>query len=290
MSSASCGRVSEDFERISAVLIKEVWFFVCMRVSVLMPVYNAEEFLSEAITSVLNQSFSDFELVIVDDCSTDSSLSVIESFAQEDSRIKVVSTKTNSGVTVALNTGLAACSGEFVARMDADDVCVVDRLKKQVAAMKSCDIVGSWITVIDSSGKELFVRTYSNDVASVINKECPLAHPTVMFRRLLVDKYDSSFSTSQDYELWFRLFSNGARFTVLQESLLKYRVHDGSVKSGKIKTIIRNTLAIKKKARREYGVRFGFSDWMRVFVERVALLFPGKIILWVFMRKIGGSK
>ena len=264
-----------------------------VQLSVIMPVYNGEEFLAEAVESVLEQSFSDFEFLIVDDASTDATASLLEAYAKKDSRVRVVRNEENLGIANSLNNALSLAEGEFVARMDADDVCVAGRFEKQVAALADADVVGSWVTVVDSSGEELFVRTYPTDVSSRILRECPLAHPAVMFRKLVVVEaggYDASLSTSQDYDLWLRLFSRGARLVNLQESLLLYRVHAGSVKNAKVKETLRNTLAIKKKARREYGLTFTARDWIRVAVESVALLLPAKLVMWVFLKKIGGGQ
>lgn len=202
-------------------------------ISVVMPVYNCSAYVGEAINSILNQTFSDFEFIIVDDCSTDDSLSIIRSFASLDKRIKVVCNKRNLGVTKSLNVGLSHARGTYIARMDADDIAVVDRFKLQVELLRSYDIVGGWIQFMSQSGKRLSVREYSADVSSRIKYESPLAHPTVMFKRSLFDAYggyDERFNAAEDYDLWLRYYTKGALFGMVSQVVFYYRVHDKQIK------------------------------------------------------------
>lgn len=247
-------------------------------ISVVMPVYNCSAYVGEAINSILNQTFSDFEFIIVDDCSTDDSLSIIRSFASLDKRIKVVCNKRNLGVTKSLNVGLSHARGTYIARMDADDIAVVDRFKLQVELLRSYDIVGGWIQFMSQSGKRLSVREYSADVSSRIKYESPLAHPTVMFKRSLFDAYggyDERFNAAEDYDLWLRYYTKGALFGMVSQVVLYYRVHDKQIKVVDTKKTIRRTLAMKRHASRVYGFRFGFVGRVRMLLERGLLLLPG---------------
>lgn len=260
-------------------------------ISVVMPVFNAEKYLEEAVRSVLNQTFTDFEFIIVDDASTDNSLELLKKF--KDKRIKILQNKNNKGITKSLNKGLRHARGEFIARMDADDICMPKRFEKQVEAIHEFDICGSHIVFINEKGEETGKRKYDvSNLDETILLENPLAHPTVMFRQECIDEvglYDKRFSSSQDYDLWLRFYANEYKFTVVNEVLLKYRMHSKQEKYQHTKRTIRNVLAIKKKARKEYGLKFGIKAKLRMILERLLLLLPRSFILFLF-RKIKRAK
>ncbi|MCH8519519.1 MAG: glycosyltransferase [Nanoarchaeota archaeon] len=255
-----------------------------VRVSVVMPNYNGSKYLKEAISSILEQSFADFELIIVDDCSSDDSLSVIDSFS--DSRIKVFRNEKNLGVSGTLNHGLSHATGEYIARMDSDDISSKLRFEKQVKILDSgYDVVGSDIIFIDSSGKSLGSRKYSDDIGSVIRIKSPLAHPSVMFKKSLITSlgvYSYEFNSAEDYDLWLRFYNYGAKFSIIHEPLLKYRIHDNQVKSLMTKKSLRTTLLVKKHAKKQYRMRFGVRGEVRMILERMLLLIPTSLILWLF--------
>ena len=255
------------------------------KISVLMPAYNSENYIREAIDSILNQTYGDFEFVIVDDCSTDGTWEIIKEYAKKDKRIKPLRNKKNSGVTVSLNNGLKKCSGEIIARMDSDDISTADRFEKQIKLMDKYDVVGANIIFIDENGKRFGKRKYSNDISGVIRLESPLAHPTVMFRKELVDKYggyDEGYSNSQDYDLWLRFYSKNARIKNIDKYLLKYRIHLHSVKNSKTKNILRNTIRIKLKANKNYNIRLGSLGWCRLACENLLLVLPERLVLKLF--------
>ena len=155
------------------------------KVSVLMPVYNAAPFLGEAIETVLTQTFGDFEFIIVDDGSTDGSSDLVHSYAGQDARIHPIYQEHNQGIVKVLNIGLDACTGDFVARMDADDVALPDRLALQLQGLAKnpkLGALGGALTYIDESGKELGVIRHCTLQASRLAGN-PLLHPTVMLRR-----------------------------------------------------------------------------------------------------------
>ena len=254
------------------------------KVSVLMPAYNAEKYIAEAIESILNQTYKDFEFIIVDDCSTDDTAKIIKKYAKKDKRIKYFKNDENSGVTVSLNNGLKHCSGEFIARMDADDISLKDRFHEQLRFLKDFDVIGTNIVFVNEDGKQIGKRNYDEDVSKVITIESPLAHPTVMFKKSLVKErgYLEDLIAGQDYDLWLYLYSKGAKFKVIQKPLLKYRLHKETIKSKKTKQTIRDTLKTKKRARKEYGVRFDCKARRRICIERIVLLLPSKVILKLF--------
>jgi glycosyltransferase involved in cell wall biosynthesis len=199
-----------------------------------MSVHNDARYLPQSVESILAQTLGDFEFLITDDGSTDGSGDYLR--ALRDPRIRLLSNTTNLGLTRSLNRGLNAAAGHFVARMDADDVAVPDRLARQVeflSARPEVGIVGSSRTLIDERGS--FVANapaVEGDLG--IRWKCllgnPFAHPTMMLRLDLLDRhwlrYDESFRTAQDYELWTRLLTV-TRGANLAEPLLKYRLRDG---------------------------------------------------------------
>ncbi|MFW6383201.1 MAG: glycosyltransferase family 2 protein, partial [Nanoarchaeota archaeon] len=148
------------------------------KVSVLMPAYNSQDYISDAIESILSQTYTDFEFVIIDDCSTDDTWKIIKKYAKNDKRIKAFKNVKNSGVTVSLNNGLEKCSGDYIARMDSDDVSLPKRLEKQVEVLENgkADVVGTNIYFIDEQGKVFGKRKYEPVTGKIIKLESPLAH------------------------------------------------------------------------------------------------------------------
>lgn len=201
-------------------------------VSVVMPVYNGEKYLAEAIESILAQTFTDFEFLIVDDGSTDTTPIILAEYARKDSRIKIVSNEKNSGVAVSLNRGIELARGEYVARMDADDVSLPHRLATQIDFFNrhhEVAVSGSFLTIYET-GNKWEAPLDSKDIAIHLLFNCPIFHPTVMFRRVLVanseNNYHDSALHAEDYDLWARLsLQQGFSFANISEPLLRYRVH-----------------------------------------------------------------
>jgi hypothetical protein len=205
------------------------------RVSVILPVHDGERHLGAAIESILAQTYRDFELIVIDDGSTDRSLEITRSFA--DPRVRVLENPTNLGLPVSLNRALERCEGTYVARHDADDVSKPARLARQVSFLDGAPevgLVGTWYTEIDAEGRTLGNRRLPCDHLSLrwaLQFYSPFVHGSVMFRRKAVETvgpYSETFPTSQDYELWLRIAS---RFEIanLPDRLLRLRVHSGSL-------------------------------------------------------------
>lgn len=208
------------------------------RISVVLPAYNAQRYLDEALSSVLAQTFDDFECLVVDDGSTDRTATLIARHAGTDGRVRPLRTA-HVGVVEALNAGLREARGDLVARMDADDVCEPHRYERQVAFLQEnseCVAVGSWVRLIDPYGLEL------NEVRPATEHEqidahlleangWAIFHPTVMMRREAVSQaggYRSQYQWSEDIDLFLRLAEIG-RLANLPEALLRYRQHMSSV-------------------------------------------------------------
>lgn len=204
-------------------------------VTVVMPVRNAARYLAEAIESILSQTFRDFELLIVDDGSTDETPKILAKFQARDRRVSVHRLP-GGGLSAALNHGCSLARGSLIARMDGDDVALAERLERQVeflAVRTDVVLLGTAHTEIDSEGSVLGMTVYPTDPEAVAArlpvKNC-IAHPTVMFSRCAFESvggYRRAFFPAEDYDLWLRL---GDRYAManLPEPLLQYRLHSGS--------------------------------------------------------------
>lgn len=215
-------------------------------VSVIMTNYNTpESFLREAIDSILNQTYDDFEFIIVDDASTDDSLSVIEFYT--DDRIKILRNEQNIGLTKSLNRALSVCKGEFVARMDSDDISEPQRIEKQVQFLRSNpDVIvcGTWAKFIgdwqQAHTNEYIRRTIPERdtfrVYQLFSNNPNIVHPTAMFNRSLMLKYSIHYNEeyiyAQDYRMWISCSRYG-ECSIVPEVLLRYRVHDRAISSSK---------------------------------------------------------
>lgn len=203
------------------------------RVTVLIPAFNAERYIADAIGSVLAQTFLDFELLIIDDGSTDATSAVICTFAN-DKRLRAVSHIENLGRSTTRNHGIDLAHGDYIAFMDADDRCEPERLERQVAYLDArSDItgVGSWMASIDDQARLLTDQIYKlpldpDEIAYRMLFECSLAQSSMMVRTdvFLDYRYDKEFPVAQDYQLWARMIAS-CRFANLPECLTQYRRH-----------------------------------------------------------------
>ena len=202
------------------------------KISVIMPAYNAAKYIKEAIDSILAQTFSDFEFIILDDGSTDGTAEIVRSYS--DKRIRFVQNEHNLGIANTLNRGLDLAKGEYIARMDADDISLPERFEKQVSYMINhpyTGICGSNILIFskESTGDQIYLYS-SNDrkIRSDMIFNSAFAHPSVMLRKRVLDefqlRYDPDFERAEDYKLWLEIlkYSNGIN---IQTPLLRYRHH-----------------------------------------------------------------
>lgn len=205
------------------------------KVTVLMPVYNGEKYLREAIDSILNQTFTDFEFLIVDDGSTDNSVEIINSY--QDSRINLVKNDKNEGLVYSLNRGLSLAKGEYIARMDCDDISLPERLKKQIDFLDSNSeiaVVGTWVKVINEKEETQTIWHYPLKPLEIewsLYFYCPLAHPSAIFRKNIIlayDGYSQEIADAEDYDLWLRLAKENL-LSNINDILLLYRQHDFNI-------------------------------------------------------------
>lgn len=203
-----------------------------MNISVIMAVYNDSEYLAESINSILEQSYTDFEFIIVDDCSTDGCDEIIKHYSKIDQRIIQFQNEKNTGLPSCLNFAITKSKGRFIARMDGDDISHPDRLDKQLAFMNEntgIDICGTGIVYIDSDGVEVGkadMPLTHNEIKKTINRKSPFAHPSVLIRKEFFENYggyDETLRRKQDYDLWSRGMINGAKYSNLPDHLVQYR-------------------------------------------------------------------
>lgn len=205
-------------------------------ISVVMPVYNASDYLPEAIDSIISQTFEDWELILIDDGSTDNSSDILKSYSNSDKRIKHYKNDQNLGLIRALNKGIGLCSGKFIARMDADDISLPGRFETQYRFLeRNADIAmcGTYALIIDSDGCETVkVTHFSKDEYIKINLmfSPSFIHPSMMIRAdvLKANLYDEAYIHAEDYELWCRIAENH-KVANIPSFLLKYRWHSSNV-------------------------------------------------------------
>jgi glycosyltransferase involved in cell wall biosynthesis len=202
------------------------------KITVLMPVYNCELYIREAVDSIINQTFDDFEFLIIDDASTDKTVAIIKTYA--DTRIQLIEKPANTGYTNSLNHGLSIAKGEYIARMDGDDISLPERFEKQVAFLDSNpDVVlcGTALKIIDSDKVICYPEFHENIKLVMLTHNC-IIHPSVMIRKSVLDyysvKYDISKEPAEDYNLWTKLLLYGKLYN-FQEVLLHYRMHPSQV-------------------------------------------------------------
>jgi glycosyltransferase involved in cell wall biosynthesis len=211
------------------------------KLSVLMPVYNGENFIESAIRSVLNQTFSDFDFIIVDDGSTDNSRKIVQQYAQKDSRIKGIYLDKNIGFSGVLNLGLTGIDTQWVARIDADDIWYSTKLEKQMTFLqknKDYFLVASWVDYIDKNGKiigeskEDYTEWEKVKKRYKQNKAVVFCHSSIIYDRNLVVSiggYRKQFWPCEDADLWNRLLESGGKMVIYPEILTAYRIHGESI-------------------------------------------------------------
>lgn len=220
-----------------------------------MSVYNTEKFVSDAISSILEQTFSDFEFIIIDDGSTDNSLKTIQEYATKDKRIRVVINGENIGLAKSLNKGIDLALGKYIARIDADDIAVPDRFEKQVAFLEKHPnffALGGSLIFMDEYGQLGQCSAYPLRPVEVKWQTFfgnALSHPSVMLRREIFKehsiRYNENLSTTQDYDLWAQIVRK-FQIANLPDVLLYYRQHSNTVSNQSHELQKKNNLEIRK--------------------------------------------
>ncbi len=211
------------------------------KVSVVIPVYNTERFLDESISSVLNQTLDDFELIIINDCSTDDSLNIIKKYMKKDKRIKFIGNKKNLGVAKAMNEGLKAAKGKYIAILGSDDIFLPNKLLIQYNYLEKNPhifLVGSSAIYINEKGKEIRrFRKYDDYkmLAWRLTKSCSFIHSSILVRNTHEFWYNEEFKSAVDYNYYLDLLKARKNLTNIPPFLVKYRVHSSSISGSKQK-------------------------------------------------------
>lgn len=239
--------------------------------SVIMSVFNGEKYVRETVKSVLNQSFRDFEFIIVNDGSTDGTSEILRSF--NDERIRIIDQE-NRGLTKSLNRGIGVSKGRYVGRIDCGDIAFEKKFEVQLNFLeRNRDIygVGTWANLIDEEGNIIGALKYLTEyerIRKVILRYNPFVHPSLVFRRKMFDEigvYDESFEFAQDYDLMLRMVS---RFKIvnLPQVLLNYRISEEAISSRKMKKQEYSALKARIKALSRYGYpKLGYFYLMKPF-------------------------
>jgi len=200
-------------------------------ISVLMPVYNGEKYLKDSIDSILNQTYKNFEFIIIDDGSTDKTEEIIKSYS--DKRIRFIKNEKNLGIVKSLNLGIDLARGKYIARMDADDISLPERFEKQVEFMENhpeVNVCGSWIEYFGA--RSGVWKTLKSDAKIKVGLlfGSQLAHPTILAKKEVFVSYPyrEEYKDAEDYHLWV-LMSKDYTFSNLQEVLLRYRIHEDQI-------------------------------------------------------------
>jgi len=261
-----------------------------INISVIMPVYNTEKYLSKSIDSILNQSFRDFEFIIIDDCSTDNSYKICQEYSKKDYRIKLYRNETNMWISVTRNRLINLSKTNYIASQDSDDISELNRLELEYCFLKNNlhYWVVSWNNIIiDEENNIIWYRKYSDDIKNIILKKSPISQPSSMFRKnifLDVWWYDNKLNYWEDYDLWLKIFCKWYKIKNLEENLLKYRIRDWQTKSKKLKETIKNTLFIQERAIRKYWIKKNFSDKIYFILEKILLYLPSNLVMFLFKK------
>ena len=262
-------------------------------VSVIMCCYNEGKYLKDAVESILNQSFDNFEFIIIDDCSTDNTSGIIDFYKNRDKRIVSLRNAPNLGISESANKGIEISKGKYIARMDADDIAAQDRLLKQVALMEENPAVvvcGTNILLIDEDKTVIGKIEYKysdREIKKELFMKNPFANPTVMIRKDILSRYsiwyETTYPNAEDYQLWFKLAGHGD-FRNINEFLLRHRI-DFSKKTLKCKAMVLDTISLRIRYLMK-SKRHLFNPFVtgRLLFEILLLLLPAQWIIKLFLK------
>ncbi|MGN5594074.1 glycosyltransferase [Stutzerimonas nitrititolerans] len=266
-------------------------------ISVIMSVYNSEEYLAEAIESIISQTFTDFEFILINDGSDDNSLDIIKLYMGKDGRLILIN-RENKGLPASLNEGIAQAKGKYIARMDADDIALPERLQAQYNFMESnpkVDVCGSFAQFFGASSRVARPYTTNKDIAIHALFACPMVHPTVIAKKSFFNiLYNTDFFKAQDYELWTRGITQGYVFANINQVLMLYRVRSGVNSSSEQvffsakarSKYIESLNLLDEKERQNFmrvvsarEISFAFLIGLIYFLIKLNIVFRGSIVL-----------
>jgi glycosyltransferase involved in cell wall biosynthesis len=261
--------------------------------TVVLPVYNGQRYLRDAIESILGQSYRDFELLIVDDGSSDSTPNILAHFADRDRRIRLLR-HGNKGVGYSIQRGMREARGKLIAEIGADDIVLPDRFRKQVTFFENNPdyvLLGGQLSIIDGRGRRIGMRRYpktDEQLRKALVEYNPFGGSSLMYRRqaaLDSGGYTSRFQTCEDYDFLLRLSKLG-KIANHPDTLSEYRLHGGATKSQKTLQQLKDTLAVKRVAYSEYGYRETPKARLVNLVEAAMLVLPPSFTYWLFTKLV----
>lgn len=253
------------------------------KVSIIMGIYNCSKTLDRCITSILNQTYSNWELIMCDDCSKDNTLQLAKKYSDKYNNIRVIKNDKNSGLAFSLNQCLAVSTGKYIARMDADDISLPKRIEMQVKFLeenKQYQVVGSSLILFDENGDKGLRTIFERPTKYNTVKGPPYAHPTIMMRKEAYDALDGytvlpRTRRGQDLDLWYRFYAKGFEGYNIQEPLLKYHesIEDYKKRSLKSAIGIMKTMYLGYK-----NLGFPVKTYIYIFKPIVASIIPNKLM------------
>lgn len=252
------------------------------KISVVMSVYNGENFVSQSVQAILDQTFQDFEFIIIDDASTDKTWGILSQFAEKDSRLRLFRNEKNigpAGFIKNLNAGCKEAKGKYIARIDHDDISRKDRFQLQYDFLENNPdifIVGAALKKADENGKdlgEMHAPLYDEEIRKMMPKKISLYHPVIMFRKeFYVDFYREKMRYCEDYDFYFRIMTDSLKMANLDECLLEYRILQNSLSREQdkvIKNLFINQSKVFYKERLEKGKdsydAFDPNDFLNIY-------------------------
>ena len=268
-------------------------------ISVILPVHNAEKYLVEALESLRYQTYTNFEVIAIDDASSDLSARILRNYAKIDPRIKVYRNKINLKIANTLNFGLTKAKGHFIARMDADDVAMPTRFQKQLNFLTKHPgvvVVGGQCLTIDTNshitGKKLFPTDHIA-ISELMYTANPLQHPSIMVRRDLLPKdfvwYNPKLTPAEDLDLYFRLGKFGL-FANLKSTVLMYRQHGDSETFRNPKYTFKVTQKVRRLAVAKHGYKPSLKSQVLATIQKVVLTFVPNSLIFPLYTFIRGTK
>lgn len=257
-------------------------------ISVILPVYNADQYLSQAIESIINQTYINWELIIVDDHSTDGSNKIALTYSKKDKRIHVINAKRHKGVGAISNLGITRAKGKYIARMDADDISLPDRFAKQVAYLENHPeviILGGQCQLIDTKNKVTGYKLFPTDpekLDEMMFYYYPIQQPTFMVRNSALPKdfvwYEEKVESAEEHELLFKLRQYG-KVANLPDTTLKYRMHEKNISKQHPKRDFFHIFSVRMNAIKKYGYRPSFTGLIKNFGQLLIIsVLPEKYI------------
>jgi glycosyltransferase involved in cell wall biosynthesis len=260
------------------------------KISVLMPAYNAEKYIAASIESIIKQTYVDFELIVVDDCSTDATSAVVEKFMSEDSRITLKRNEINLGISGTRNFLISLARGEYIVWQDADDISLPERVEKQCAFMDAnpdVGICGGFLQYFNEK-KNLGVRKYAKPDAELrakIFRYSPVAQPAAIIRKSVFQDgvtYPTEASVGEDLAVTFKIGTK-YKFANLQEIVLQYRVVETGATYSKLRIMELYTIFLREKYASHPSYHMTYADMLYNFLQLVSIyLVPPKIKISIF--------